>query len=120
LWQVAIVNGAFEDRFDPNTYANDEPVVITWTDHTWGVPESLFVRMQHLAKAYGLYLLASVDYYRVTRLNGQQCVRLTDELLFIKKTIQDPTLHPHLDACISLALACARGTPAADLIVEGP
>lgn len=80
MWQVAIVNGAFEDRFDPNTYANDEPVVITWTDHTWGVPESLFVRMQHLAKAYGLYLLASVD----------------------------------------SALACARGTPAADLIVEGP
>ncbi|MGH2376518.1 MAG: hypothetical protein ACRDIC_24035 [bacterium] len=114
------VRGSFSDRFEADRYAGDEPVRLTVGGHTWDVPERLFARTQHLASAYSLHLLPTLEIYGKTELNGQQAGALAEELAFIRDLVDDVALRPHLDAWISLALSCSRSRPPAVLVVEGP
>jgi hypothetical protein len=110
----------FSDRFEPERYAEDEPVRLTAAGRTWNIPERLFVRMQQLASAYDLHLLPALEVYGKTQLNGQQAAALVEELAFVRDLVDDAALRPHLDAWISMALACSRSSLPAHLEVEGP
>ena len=114
------MTGAFADRFESDRYASDEPVTLTADGRTWDVPESLFVRAQHLARAYDLHLLPTLEVYGKTQLNGHQAGVLAEELVFIRDLVEDAALRPHLDAWISLALVCSRSARPVDLVIEGP
>src|SRR5215470_7530194 len=114
------VRGDFADRFESERYASDEPVSLTADGRTWDVPESLFVRAQHLARAYELHLLPTLEVYGKTELNGHQAEVLAEELSFIRDLVDDAALRPHLEAWISLALGCSRSVRPAALVIEGP
>ena len=114
------MTGAFSDRFESDRYASDEPVSLTADGRTWDVPEALFVRAQHLARAYDLHLLPTLEVYGKTELNGDQAGVLAEELAFIRDLVDDATLRPHLDAWLSLALACSRSVRPVNLVIEGP
>jgi len=111
---------SFSDRFQPERYADDEPVSLTVDGHTWDVPERLFARAQYLARAYDLHLLPTLEIYDKTQLNGHQAGTLAEELAFIRDLVDDGALRPHLDAWIALALACSRSARPASLVIEGP
>ena len=117
---MILVKGDFTDRFDSERYASDEPVSLTADGRTWEVPEGLFVRAQHLARAYELHLLPTLEIYGQTQLNGPQAGVLAEELTFIRDLVDDAALRPHLDACISLALMCSRSIRPVALVIEGP
>ena len=114
------MKGDFADRFEAERYASDEPVTLTADGRTWEIPEGLFARVQHLARAYELHLLPALEIYGQTQLNGQQASALADELAFIRDLVEDAALRPHLEAWISLALACSRSVRPAALVIEGP
>jgi hypothetical protein len=111
---------SFADRFKPEQYAGDEPVRLAAAGHSWDIPERLFVRAQHLASAYDLHLLPTLEVNENTQLNAQQAAVLAEELAFIRDLVSDGALRPHLDAWISLALACSRSALPAYLEIEGP
>ena len=90
------------------------------TDALGTFPESLFVRAQHLARAYELHLLPTLEVYGKTELNGHQAGVLAEELAFIRDLVDDAALRPHLEAWISLALGCSRSVRPAALVIEGP
>jgi hypothetical protein len=117
---VNSVTDDFADRFRSERYASDEPVTLTAGARTWEVPEGLFVRLQHLARAYELHLLPTLEIYDKTQLNGHQASALAEELAFIRDVVDDAALRPHLEACISLALASSRSVRPVDLVIEGP
>src|SRR5688572_15890974 len=67
-WDPWAMSGSFDDRFDQNTYAEDQPVRIFRPDRygpidddARSMPESLWHRLRLLGTAYGLHLLPLLD-----------------------------------------------------------
>jgi len=118
----------YADRFLAGTYAKDEPVgaglssevvAETYTYSLW-IPERLFHRIQNLARAYELHLLAALEPYGKNELTRPQAEALVDELTFIGETITDNLLVGYMDRLIELAERCIRSPREVQLIIEGP
>ena len=110
----------FQDRLEADRYAADERVEIRALGRTHSLPERLFTRVQHIAQAYELRLLPTLDVYSTTHLTPEQCRGLTDEIAFLQTVISDPLLDSHLPKLLSIAEACARSAAPTELTIEGP
>ena len=90
----------YSDRFDPASFAEDEPVEIrayrgsrrasTYDEHV--MPEDLFGRLVSLAQAYKLHQLTALDPYGPTELGPEQARRIAEEVWFIAEIVTDPLL----------------------------
>lgn len=74
------------------------------------VTESLFARMQHIAKAYQLHVLPRLDFYGCNSLTRDQVESLLDEIEFIARVVDDAALRPQLERLRDVALLRSRGT----------
>ena len=118
----------FQDRFSDETYADDEPICFgikrngEELENPAKMPERVFARCQHLAQAYSLHLLSSINYYESTSLDPTQCQTLVEELEFIQLVVNDPLLEKYLPRFKEIALQCAQ-SPFINttlLVIEGP
>lgn len=118
----------YDDRFDPATFADDEPVEIrayrgpqqtsVYKEHV--IPEDLFSRLLHLASAYKLHQFQTLDPYGPFELNDQQARRLAEEVAFIGRIVNDDLLRPHLVAIKDVADYCWQHSGESRLVIEGP
>jgi hypothetical protein len=115
----------FLDRFDPATYADDEPVCLFLVEGVGGdtevwVPERLWHRLQAIASAYHLHLLPVLGWSRDPRfINAQQCQTLVDELEFVATVVDDALLNALIQELVKLCFG-ARGASRNALGVEHP
>lgn len=117
----------YGDRLDATRYRHDEPIAAGpvaakpkyegWVS----IPERLFARMQHLAKAYELHVLPGIEPYGDNVLNRERAGTLVEELEFLATVVNDSLLLPHIRALRDAALECTR-SPFRDseLGIEGP
>ena len=84
------------------------------------MPEDLFARLVRLASAYKLHQLTALDPYGPTELNKEQARRVSDEVAFIGRVVNDPLLRPHAIELQRVADACWRHTEDAWMVIEGP
>ena len=118
----------FQDRFSAETYADDEPICLAIKqngaefENLVEMPERLFARCQHLAQAYSLHLLPSINYYETTSLDRTQCQTLVEELEFIQFVVNDPLIENYLRRFKEIALQCAQSPfiNTTYLLIEGP
>lgn len=111
----------FDDRFDPSTFENDEPV------HVWGIEvygpegelwisERLWSRLCMVAGAFELHLLpllagpSSPAMEDKVMLNGKQCEGLLDEIAFVGRVLDDPLVREQLAALAPLVRSASRGS----------
>jgi len=116
----------YRDRTDSSTYQRDEPVGVgpeagdsNYDGWIW-IPERLFARMQHIARAYELHVLSRLDPYDRNVLGREQTETLVDEIEFISEILQDEALTGELQRFRGVALHVARQPMRISLIVEGP
>lgn len=115
----------YEDRLQPSSYANDEPVGAgpdgraDYEGWVW-IPERLFSRMQHLAQAYELHVLTRLDPYGRNSLNREQVESLLDELEFIGRVVDDEALRVQLERLREVAVAVRGARTRTELVIEGP
>jgi hypothetical protein len=109
---------------DPATYAHDERVGAGTSDDYSGwvyVPDRLFDRMQHLARAYDLHILPGLHPYHRNELNHERTASLIDELEFLAGIVSDGAL---IEAIVVLrdAASVALRSPRSSktFLVEGP
>lgn len=118
----------YSDRFDPASFAEDEPVEIRahrgscrasmYDEHV--MPEDLFERLVSLAQAYKLHQLSALDPYGPTELSPEQARRIAEEVRFIAEVVTDPLLAPHLVAVRRVADYCWQYSGESWLRIEGP
>lgn len=117
-----------QDRFSAETYADDEPICFVIKrkgaefEKLAEMPERLFARCQHLAQAYSLHLLPSINHYQSTSLDRTQCQTLVEELEFIQFVVNDSLLENYLPRFKEIALECAQSPfiNTTYLVIEGP
>jgi hypothetical protein len=117
----------YSDRFDPATFADDEPIEIrayrggrasTFKEHV--VPEELFVRLLLIASAYKLHQLPTLNQYGPFTLNPEQARRIAEETRFVAGIVNDDLLVPHLTAVAEVADYCWQHSGEGRLVIEGP
>jgi hypothetical protein len=85
----------YEDRFDANRYAQDEPVGVFVgaddPDAVW-VPERLFHRLVAVAQCYELHLLLLLGGADPVQLNRQQIEVLLEELAHVAECLPNDQL----------------------------
>lgn len=113
---------SFDDRFKPETYADDDPVEIGTSPPgvTATVPERIFARAQHIATGYQLHLLPVIPTAGTTTLVRDQCSTLLEELRFMEALVGDELLARHLAGIAAVVESCLRSPAATRLIIEGP
>ncbi|SRR6266540_3430523 len=115
----------YEDRLESSSYANDEVVGAgpsgraDYDGWVW-IPERLFSRMQHLAKAYEFHVLTRLDPYGRNSLNVEQVESLLDEVEFIGRVVEDEALRVQLERLRAVAVAVRGAGPRTELVIEGP
>ena len=118
------MNDRFADRLDPGTYASDEPVGAGTTDDYSGwvsIPERLFHRMQHLARAYDLHILPGLDPYERNELDYERAASLVDELQFLGQVVTDRALLEQIGVLQDAALSATRSPlRSTKFFIEGP
>ena len=114
----------FADRLDPATYAQDEPVGAGTSDDYSGwvyVPDRLFERIQHLARAYDLHVLPGLDPYHRNELDHDRTTGLIEELEFLGDVVNDPPLLKAIEVLRNAASLAARNPLASRMfLIEGP
>jgi hypothetical protein len=118
------VSDRFTDRLDPATYAADEPVGAGTSDDysDWVyVPDRLFDRVQHLARAYDLHVLPSLHPHRRNELNHDRITSLIEELEFLVEVVNDPALVAAIAVIRDAALRVLRDPiRSKKFLIEGP
>ena len=112
----------FDDRLDPNTFAEDEPVGVSCpeTDIEAWVPEDLFFRMQSIAAGYRLHVLPLLGEGSLWSLSVPQAESLCDELAFLAKVTNDAALLAQLSAVNWVAAAGIRAGAKAAVVFDWP
>lgn len=95
----------YADRLMSETYAEDEPVHVFCpeTDAEAWIPESLFDRLQSVARGYRLHVIPLLAEDALRFLSVAQAQSLADELAFVAEVSNDPALHEQLDAISRVA-----------------
>lgn len=104
------MDDALADRFDAQTYADDEPVRVFRPDRygsddegVW-IPERLWHRLRNIGAAYQLHLLPLLDGTEdPVFLNSVQVERLLQELRFVGSTVDDPLLRGLVSSLLALS-----------------
>ena len=116
----------YGDRLEASTYKDDEPVGAgpaqdpgEYEGWIW-IPDRLFARMQHVAKAYELHVLPRLDPYARNSLRREQVESLLDEIEFLGKVVDDPVVRAQLEQLRNVALKVVREPIRTELVIEGP
>ena len=80
----------------------------------------LFLRAAHIAEAYLLHVLPSIDVYGYNELVKAQCETLVDEIAFVSEVVNDDVLREELVVLHDAALTCIRSPYELLLVLEGP
>ena len=104
------------DRFDAQTYADDEPVRVFRPDRygsdddgVW-VSERLWHRLRQIGAAYQLHLLPLLDGTTdPVFLNPAQVERLVEELRFVTSIVDDPLLPGVVSSLVALSALESQG-----------
>jgi hypothetical protein len=116
---------SFRDRFEFATYLEDPPVrlglVAPTGEPEWAldVPEMLFARAKLAAAAYQLPLLPGIKIQKQTRLDGDSCESLLQEIEFLQAVLQDPLMDAILAPIEQIILRCIHSEGKLQLILEG-
>lgn len=100
----------WRDRFDPATYAADEPVHVFRCDQygpndggLW-IAERVWHRFRWLGLAYDLHLLPLLDGATdPVFLNATQVAQLVREFRFVGEIVDDPIIESQVHALIALS-----------------
>lgn len=123
----------YSDRFEPNTYDDDETVAIApckpndsmewWKQNeaniAW-VPERIFTRAKAIASAYELHLLPVIDIYEKTELNSKQVQTFDEELAFIHDIVNDELLRHWISAMRKAVQTVLQSSREMVIVIEGP
>lgn len=109
-----------EQRFDPNTYADDPLIGVALADgeDTVWVPDRLWARLCWLGSAYQLHHLPMLHEGRSAhRLNVQQAAILGDELQVLTQCITDEATLEQIQRLLPIVARASRPR-SAGLVIE--
>lgn len=117
---------AFADRFDAQTYADDEPVHVFRPDRygdddgVW-IPERVWHRLRQIGTAYQLHLLPLLDGTTDPLfLNPVQVERLQQELRFVVSIVDDLLLDGVVSSLVDLLALESQGASKDSFGIEFP
>ena len=121
------MDDALTDRFEVQTYADDEPVRVYRPDRygldddgVW-IPERLWDRLLHIGAAYQLHLLPLLDgTTNPVFLNPVQVEGLLQELRFVASIVDDRLLRSLVSSLVALTGLESQGASKDSLGVEFP
>jgi hypothetical protein len=124
-------NNDYKARLSAAYFSSDEPIAVvlvpsgesvnwqTEPDGAIWIPERLFSRLKHLAAAYELHLLTTVDLTSATRFNHLQCQCISAELDFLGTITCDPLIADLIARIRPSIERCAREAGKLEAVIEG-